>query len=111
MSNNQKSLIKALKPYFRYSLELKALSPLIALLCLDYALREGELKVKEAEREVSKVSQTQTGLQLMPKKLQIDMTKTFLKQQRGENLETLKTLVKATGIKDGDYRLHLENFL
>jgi hypothetical protein len=47
----------------------------------------------------------------MPKKLQIDMTKNFLKQQRGENLETLKTLVKATGIKEGDYRLHLENFL
>ena len=47
----------------------------------------------------------------MPKKLQIDMTKTFLRQQRGDNLETLRTLVNATGIREGNYRLHLENFL
>ena len=58
MSSNQKSLIKTLKPYFRYSLELKVLSLLIALLCLEYSLREAELTVKEAEREVSKLSQS-----------------------------------------------------
>ena len=76
---NPNSLIKPLKPYFRYSLELKLVHPLMSLMCQSFALQESELRIRDAERDVTKLSLSEPAIKLMPRKLQIDATKHFLK--------------------------------
>ncbi len=51
------------------------------------------------------------SLQAMPIKLQIDMTREFLKKQEKQMKDNFDERVKCLGIYPSNYKLHLENFL
>ncbi|TNV77807.1 hypothetical protein FGO68_gene3285 [Halteria grandinella] len=98
----QKSIIRAQKPFFRYAMELKQAAPLISFLCQKYGVLKAQQNIQRAEKELISRSFSK-NLEKMQVQLQIDMTKQFVEQQA-------KVLEK-TQLHIDDHRTHIENFV
>lgn len=105
-ANNKSSLIAKYKPYFRYALELKKVSPLVAYHCDRYGSMRAMQLVKKAESEFMK-HRYPNNMVAMQAKLQIDMTKQFLEKQIA-GCEKNRLEIKE---REEEFRMHVENFV